>query len=216
MLGSVSQPASLVTLLCLADSTSDHSTGKVEDSLDGSVLSCLEDYLLLLIVVVLSVGFVRGNQKDNHRCFIAMSHWLVCFGGGPPKKRHTHTHTRDWMRPFGVLSTGRHAYLVTRKAAGLLLEHTLPMYNHGDKMFQEVYQTLVLRVFHFLKEIIFGNPSECLFVVPATRLLQGTRRKSVFLFLASRGVGWGSGLFWRTAFLFQGVPDMRHTPKSSR
>ena len=32
---------------------------------------------------------------------------------------------------------GRHAYLLTRKTAELLLQETLPMYNHGDKMFQD-------------------------------------------------------------------------------
>ena len=38
--------------------------------------------------------------------------------------------------------------------AELLVEHTLPMYNHGDKMFQQVYQEHNLKAYH-PKEPIF-------------------------------------------------------------
>eukprot|EP00439_Symbiodinium_sp_Y106_P077234 s573_g16.t1 len=47
-----------------------------------------------------------------------------------------------------VEALGRHAYLVTKRVAELLVEHTLPMHNHGDKMFQQVYQTCKLRAYH--------------------------------------------------------------------
>jgi len=42
---------------------------------------------------------------------------------------------------------GRHAYMVTRSTARLLLEHTLPMYNHGDKMFQQTYRQHGLKAY---------------------------------------------------------------------
>ncbi|CAE7885234.1 cry-dash [Symbiodinium microadriaticum] len=47
-----------------------------------------------------------------------------------------------------VEALGRHAYLVTKRVAELLVEHTLPMHNHGDKMFQQVYQACKLRAYH--------------------------------------------------------------------
>ena len=37
---------------------------------------------------------------------------------------------------------------VTKRVAELLVEHTLPMHNHGDKMFQQVYQACKLRAYH--------------------------------------------------------------------
>ncbi|CAE7163306.1 unnamed protein product [Symbiodinium pilosum] len=47
-----------------------------------------------------------------------------------------------------VEALGRHAYLVNKRVAELLVEHTLPMYNHGDKMFQQVYQKHNLKAYH--------------------------------------------------------------------
>lgn len=46
-----------------------------------------------------------------------------------------------------VEALGRHAYMVTKRAAKLLCQHTLPMYNHGDKMFQEVYQKYTIKAY---------------------------------------------------------------------
>eukprot|EP00438_Fugacium_kawagutii_P028189 Skav200358 [mRNA] locus=scaffold2518:32508:33680:- [translate_table: standard] len=46
-----------------------------------------------------------------------------------------------------VEALGRHAYVVTRRVAELLLKHTLPMHNHGDKMFQEVYHQFQLKAY---------------------------------------------------------------------
>ena len=37
---------------------------------------------------------------------------------------------------------------VNKRVAELLVEHTLPMYNHGDKMFQQVYQKHNLKAYH--------------------------------------------------------------------
>lgn len=42
---------------------------------------------------------------------------------------------------------GRHAYIVTKDTARLLLEQTLPMRDHGDRMNREVYQQCGLRAY---------------------------------------------------------------------
>ncbi|CAK9001303.1 unnamed protein product [Durusdinium trenchii] len=56
-----------------------------------------------------------------------------------------------------VEALGRHAYLVTRRVAELLVQHTLPMYNHGDKMFQEVYQRFQLRAYQPPEPLFFQD-----------------------------------------------------------
>ena len=52
---------------------------------------------------------------------------------------------------------GRHAYVVTRKTAELLLQKTLPMYNHGDKMFQEVYKSCKLKAYQPREPLFFQD-----------------------------------------------------------
>ena len=52
---------------------------------------------------------------------------------------------------------GRHAYLVTKKTAELLLQNTLPMYNHGDKMFQEVYKSRKLKAYQPREPMFFQD-----------------------------------------------------------
>lgn len=73
---------------------------------------------------------------------------------------------RDARRPVAgqncsvfrsVEALGRHAYVVTKKVAELLVEHTLPMHNHGDKMFQEVYQRFHLKAYQPEEPLFFQD-----------------------------------------------------------
>jgi len=73
---------------------------------------------------------------------------------------------RDARRPVAgqncsvfrsVEALGRHAYVVTKKVAKLLVEHTLPMHNHGDKMFQEVYQRFHLKAYQPEEPLFFQD-----------------------------------------------------------
>jgi len=56
-----------------------------------------------------------------------------------------------------VEALGRHAYVVTRKVAELLVKHTLPMYNHGDKMFQAVYHQFRLKAYQPEEPLFFQD-----------------------------------------------------------
>ena len=62
---------------------------------------------------------------------------------------------------------GRHAYLVTRPTARMLLEETLPMWNHGDRMYSDLIARNGLRAF---------RPKDPIFRQDRERFLSSLRR----------------------------------------
>jgi len=52
---------------------------------------------------------------------------------------------------------GRHAYMVSRPTAQVLLKQTLPMWNHGDQMYSDVRQRLGLRAFRPKTPLFFQD-----------------------------------------------------------
>jgi GR25 family glycosyltransferase involved in LPS biosynthesis len=53
--------------------------------------------------------------------------------------------------------TCRHAYAVSRYAAGTILKNTLPMYNNGDEMIRKMGQDCILKIFTVMPPIFFQN-----------------------------------------------------------
>ena len=107
-----------------------------EDDLEAGATSLPQDLKHFLCQVppdfdLLHLGFVRESRSA---------------------RRHV---TGSVFRSVEAL--GRHAYLVTRRVATLLTEHTLPMYNHGDKMFQEVYHRFQLKAYQPEEPLFFQD-----------------------------------------------------------